>query len=189
MEQTEKSSLSYIFDFYKTLKSHNITLVYEGEITNELTRAFTTLAESNMLKEENSGMVQKRVFYVMVECLQNLSRHAEETKHEQNIYSTRGVFIVTRDENEYRIITGNYIENSKVSILKSKLDHVNSLSKDQLHELYIQQLRDGSISDKGGAGLGFIDIARKTGRKLDFYFHPIDDKNSFFIMTSTIPRA
>ena len=188
MEQEDNSFLGYIFDFYKTIKLHNIKLVYEGEITEDLTRAFTNMAETNMLKEEDSGKVHKRVFYVMVECLQNLSRHADETKQNDNLYSTRGIFVVCRDKNQYRIITGNSIENSKIEMLTQKLQHVNSLNKEQLSDLYKRQLNDGSISDKGGAGLGFIDIARKTGNKLDFFFHPVDDNNSFFIMSSTVSR-
>jgi hypothetical protein len=50
-------------------------------------------------------------------------------------------------------------------------------------------MREGRLSEKGGAGLGFIDIARKTGRKLDFHFLSIDEENSFFILTSTISRT
>jgi hypothetical protein len=29
-------------------------------------------------------------------------------------------------------------------------------------------MREGSLSEKGGAGLGLIDIARKTGEKLEY---------------------
>jgi hypothetical protein len=49
-------------------------------------------------------------------------------------------------------------------------------------------MREGHISDRGGAGLGFIDIARKTGEKLLFSFLKIDSTNSFFVLTSTISR-
>lgn len=187
-KQEKQSSLAYIFDFYQTLRLYNITLVYEGEITDDLTRTFTSMAENNMLKEENSGLIQKRVFYVMVECLQNLTRHADKMNTHEGL-STRGVFIVTRDKDEYRIITGNYIENVKITALREKLEYVNSLSREQLRKLYLQQLNEGTLSEKGGAGLGFIDIARKTGRKIEYYFHPVDDKQSFFIMTSVVPRS
>ena len=35
---------------------------------------------------------------------------------------------------------------------------------------------------QGGAGLGLIDIARKTEQKLEYQFLPIDDDSYFFIL-------
>jgi len=80
------------------------------------------------------------------------------------------------------------IENSKIDDLTKILDHINTLDKEGLKELYKTQMREGRLSEKGGAGLGFIDIARKTGRKLHYHFLPIDDETHFFILTSTISR-
>ena len=49
-------------------------------------------------------------------------------------------------------------------------------------------MREGRLSDRGGAGLGFIDIAKKTGEKLIYSFLKINEKRSFFVLTSTISR-
>ena len=72
--------------------------------------------------------------------------------------------------------------------LTEMLDHINSLDKDGLKELYKNQMKEGRLSEKGGAGLGFIDIARKTGNKLEFHFLPIDEGSSFFLLTSSVSR-
>jgi len=72
--------------------------------------------------------------------------------------------------------------------MKTMLENINQLDPVGLKQLYKQQMREGRLSDKGGAGLGFIDIARKTGEKLIFSFLEIDDINSFFVLTSTISR-
>ena len=42
------------------------------------------------------------------------------------------------------------------------------------------------MSEKGGGGLGMIDIARKSGQKLDYEFLPIDDVFAFFTLTIKI---
>ena len=39
-----------------------------------------------------------------------------------------------------------------------------------------------SISSKGGAGLGIIDMALKSGNKFEYSFNQIDDSNSFFTL-------
>ena len=59
-----KGFLEFVYDFYKSMKAHEITLVYEGEITHQITKAFTSLTESNMAKEEESNTVQKKVFQI-----------------------------------------------------------------------------------------------------------------------------
>ena len=42
------------------------------------------------------------------------------------------------------------------------------------------------MSMKGGGGLGMVDIARKTGDKLNFNFLPVDDQYSFFSLNIKI---
>lgn len=187
-KQNIKGFLDFVYEVYASMRAHEITLVYEGEITHQITKAFTSLAELEMTKEEEDGAVQKKVFHVMVECLQNISKHADTPECGDNLYSGRGIFLVTRGEECYHVISGNLIENSKIAPLRESLDHINSLDKDELKELYKTQMREGQLSEKGGAGLGFIDIVRKTGHKLEYHFMPIDERTHFFILTSTIAR-
>lgn len=97
--------------------------------------------------------------------------------------------MVSKGDEEYHVTTGNIIENSKIEELSQILDNINNLDKEGLKELYKTQMREGRLSEKGGAGLGFIDIARKTGRKLDYHFLPIDEDTHFFVLTSTISRT
>lgn len=183
-----KGFLEFVYEFYKSMKEHEISLVYEGEITHQITKAFTSLTESNMAKEEENNSVQKKVFHVMVECLQNISKHADDFGSNEYLFSGRGIFLVAKGKDDYTVTTGNAVENNKIPELKKLLEQVNGLDKDELTELYKKQIREGRLSEKGGAGLGFIDIKRKTGKNLDYHFLPINDEASFFLLTSTISR-
>jgi hypothetical protein len=183
-----KGFLEFVYEFYKSMKEHEISLVYEGEITHQITKAFTSLTESNMAKEEENNSVQKKVFHVMVECLQNISKHADDFGSNEYLFSGRGIFLVAKGKDDYTVTTGNAVENTKIPELKKLLEQVNNLDKDELTELYKKQIREGRLSEKGGAGLGFIDIKRKTGKNLDYHFLPINDEASFFLLTSTISR-
>ena len=169
------------------MKKNKVNLAYEGEITHQITKAFTSLTETNMSAEEDYNSVQKKVFHVMVECLQNISKHADQ----RSVVSSkdgRGLFLVSKGEEEYNVTTGNVIKNDKVESLKKMLENINNLDKEGLKQIYKQQIKEGRLSEKDGAGLGFIDIARKTGEKLIYSFLPIDDESSFFILISTISR-
>ncbi|MBN2521800.1 MAG: SiaB family protein kinase [Bacteroidales bacterium] len=184
-----KGFLEFVYEFYKTMKAHEITLVYEGEITHQITKAFTSLTESNMSKDLEPNSVQRRVFHVMVECLQNISKHADNFTSNDYLFSGRGIFMVSKGENEYSVTTGNAIENNKIEYLTNLLESINTMGKEELKELYKRQMKEGRLSDKGGAGLGFIDIKRKTNRELEYHFLPITNDTSFFLLTSTISRS
>ncbi len=183
-----KKALDFVYDFYLKMKKNNINLAYEGEITHQITKAFTSLTENSMIRDEDYTSVQKKVFHVMVECLQNISKHAERQFNFVSSKDGRGIFLVSKDEKEYNVTTGNVIKNEKIPELKELLELINSLSKEELTKLYKQKIREGRLSEKGGAGLGFIDIARKTGQKLVYSFIKIDEDKSFFVLTSTISR-
>ncbi len=183
-----KGFLDFVYDFYKGMKEHEITLAYEGEINHQIMKTFTSLAEGNMSKNDESEMLQKKVYHVMVECLQNISKHAVHPEDETDLEYNRGIFLISRNNKVYNVTTGNVIKKERTSYLTELLDHVNSLNKEELNVLYKKQLREGHLSEKGGAGLGFIDIRRKTGEELLFKFLPLSDTHAFFLLTSTIPR-
>ncbi len=184
----KQDNLDFVYDFYVKMKKNNINLAYEGEMTHQITKAFTSLTESSMVKEEDDNAVQKKVFHVMVECLQNISKHAGNRNNIITSKDGRGIFMISKGESEYNVTTGNVINNDKIPKLKSMLENINSLDKDGLKKLYKRQMREGRLSEKGGAGLGFIDIARKTGQKLIYSFLTINEERSFFVLTSTISR-
>ena len=187
MESEKQSFLEFAYQLYKTMKTNEISLVYEGEVTQDITKTFTALTERNLTKSAESNTVQKKVFNVMVECLQNISKHADSLGGDEE-EERRGIIMVSKGDDSYNIITGNIIKNKKVPELKSSLELINSLDKEGLSSLFKQQIRESTLSDKGGAGLGLIDIAKKSGSKLIYQFKEVSEDVSFFILTSTIKR-
>lgn len=181
--------LKTAFDMYQMMKDHGITLMYEGEISQSITKAFTSMAESDMKKEAENESIQQRVYHVMVECLQNIGKHADKVADEEGNEYGNGMFLVQRGEDKYSITTGNAVYNEKARDLKDYLDKINSLDNKGLKKLYKEILSGGNLSDKSGAGLGFVDIAKKTNQKFGYHFLPIDDQVSFFILKITVPRV
>ena len=60
--------------------------------------------------------------------------------------------------------------------------------KDGLKMLYKEVLNNEERTEKGGGGLGIIDIARKSKQKLVYDFMDIDDQYSFFSLYIKIPQ-
>ncbi len=179
-----------IFDFYDKMERNNIMLSFKGDITSELLTSILQIMESKLDNMQEEPKVKRKVYNVLVECLQNLYHHMDEVD-QSDATSDSGrsaIFMIGRVDNQYNIITGNYIKVDNVEILRGRIDKINSLSKDELKEYYKEVLNNGEMSQKGGGGLGFIDIARKSGEKLSYNFLNVDNKYSFFSLNIKIAQ-
>lgn len=176
--------MKYIYDLHQAMLAQNLILVYEGEITQEITKSVLAMAERNMDSTGEESNIKRKVFNIMVECLQNIVKHSDEIQPHKS-----AIFMIGRQEEEYIITSGNPMKKENVDDLKERLNKINSLDKDGLKSLYKDIIKNTQISDKGGAGLGFVDMARKSGRKLEYDFFDLDDNCTFFCLKSTIGRA
>jgi hypothetical protein len=168
-----------ISNIYDEMIENGFSLVYLGEFSHDITKMFTSMAESDMEKNSEERSVQRKVYHVMVETLQNMNKHSDEIK-ERNIGN--GLFIIGKKQDTYYVITSNKVAKNHKDHLENALIAVNSASPQELKEMYKRQIKEGSLSNKGGAGLGLIDIARKTGETLNYQFLQLDDENFFFIL-------
>lgn len=157
-------------------------LSFKGQVSSDLTQSILSIVSSRLDKIEDNLRLRKKVFNVLVETLQNLCRYIEEVDNQADITGNKSsaILYIWMDKEGYHIATGNYIHKTKVPKLESWLNTINSHSKESLRALYKEVLDKTEISEKGGAGLGFIDIARKSGQKLSFTFNDANETYAFF---------
>ena len=177
-----------IYGFYDKMEQNNIMLSFKGDITSELLTSILQIMEAKLDNFQEEPKVKKKVYNVLVECLQNLYHHMDEIALGQEEKIRSAIFMIGKINGQYNIITGNYIKNENIQSLKKLLEDINILSKEELKEYYKEVLNNGEMSMKGGGGLGMIDIARKTGGKLNFDFTPVDNKYSFFSLNINISQ-
>jgi len=179
--------LKITYDLFKRVENGDFEYIYRGSFTQTLTRKILSLAESNLQKLVDKSSLQNRIYFIMVEGLQNVTRHQEDTISSGDIDDYSGIFAIQKQGNRYLITTGNLIVNSKVDSLKQRLERVNSLDREELKKLHREILSTGELSDKGGAGLGLIEMARRSGNKLLFDFEYVDLYWSYFYLQTEIP--
>jgi hypothetical protein len=161
-------------------------VVYKGKLNHEIMKLFTSMAEAKVSKGCSNVSVRRLVFHVIVECVQNITRHSDDFDVDG---IGNGIFMVGERKDYYYIITGNIIKSSKVKKLEQKLERLNGMTGNELVKLHKSQMLDGEISDKGGAGLGLIDMIRKTGEKYIYQFLKLDTENHYFILKVTVPKT
>jgi hypothetical protein len=162
-----------------TISKENLILEVKGIFTSESILQSLEIAEKKLdiLCENNS--TKKKLFNILVESLQNLYHHAEPYNTENNHIKNVEI-LVWRNQFCYYIKTENYIRKENINSLRTQIETVNSLSKSELRDYYKFSLKNNSFSAKGGANLGLIDIARKSGEKLEYNFRNVNNDVSIF---------
>jgi len=173
-----------IHDWYQRMSDANVIFAYKGDITAELITEVLASVEAKLEDMNESQKLKKKLYNVLVEALQNLYHHIDNPPDKEifNIDDRFAIFILSKGDAFYRISTGNFIRVAKYQILKDRLDQINYLSQEELKSLYKLILNNEEFSEKGGGGLGMIDIARKTGNKLDYKFIDYNKDYYFFSM-------
>jgi len=174
--------------YFSDVSNGSPILYYKGNIDSDLINKVLDTVERKLIKINEHSKLRKKVYNVLVESLQNLYHHVDKVPpdFEDTAYERYGILSVNKVKNGYKIITGNFIRTVDVERLEEKIRKINSSSHEEITELYKFILNHQRITSKGGGGLGLVDMARKTGNKLDYFIKEYDEDNTFFYLNVLI---
>jgi hypothetical protein len=169
------SDIEFAIALHNDMVQNNLILLQKGDFTRDSIIPILNIMENNVMSAIENSYLMKEIFHIMVELLQNIGRHGYEADQEKE-----GIFALLKKGNEFAISTGNYVENDKVEPFRQLLDRITAMNKDELKNAYIELLRNGDVTENGGAGIGLIDIARLASESFEYQFTQIDKMKSFF---------
>ena len=168
---------NYVYDTHRLMSDKHINLAFSGHFTPELITSMLAMTKSSVSK----STTLKKVYNIIIECLENLTKHGAPSEEQKKEFPS--IFIFGNDDDYYYVSTGNTISDAEVEPLKAKLDKVNSLDRKELRAWYNDVIMNGEgISDKGGAGLGIIDVAMKSGNQLEYEFNRLRPGFQFYVL-------
>lgn len=143
--------------------------------------------------------VYSRTFHITVELMQNVNRHGarwgtEKIIHEprpgtesMNPYPCWISYHLLVTEEEVIIRCTNFVVEGMRKKLEAKLGNGNCRTQEEKRLLYMTQLSTGTLSERGGAGLGLIDVARKSS-DFSWWFTPYSEDRLLFTVESRLNR-
>jgi len=165
------------WDLKKLMLMNKLVMVYSDRITSNSFEFLMQLAEDKLQHLNTNLKNKKKILHILVEAIQNIAQHGHKDKNN----TVASLFVIGMDdEHHFFVLTGNTIPNSSEPYLRDKLDHLNSLSAEELRNLHKKRIQSPAYTAKGGAGLGFIDMMRKAKSKIDYYFATVDKDHKFF---------
>jgi Family of unknown function (DUF6272) len=93
---------------------------------------------------------------------------------------------VGRSAGGFVVRAGNLVEKADVERLRHNLGQIRDADKDVLKAMYKETLKSEPEEGSKGAGVGFIEIARRASKPIEFDFADVDDRFSFFALEAEI---
>ena len=153
---------------------------YLGEVSQKGLDTILTAAETSLDKVDFPTLARKKIFNILVEGLQNIFLYQKKNKQKDRL---NDAFVLVNKADDFcKIVVGNYICRKDTPGVKSRIDVVNKLDEAELKDLYRGVLDIGGKSEVGGAGLGFIDMAKRSSSQLISNFYPVNDDFVFFTL-------
>jgi hypothetical protein len=175
-----------IMDMYQKMATNNVIISFVGSFNQTIINSLLSMFRKNAPTFGIESLYKKKIYNVMVEALENISKHSSLTENLKGTKDYPGIFLLERTGETFYVSTGNLILNKNISSLEEKLQDANTMSKEQLKDKYRDILVNGKVSEKGGAGIGVFDMVMKSGNSLGYEFRKIDDLVSFYILKITI---
>ena len=161
---------------------NDVFYTYLGNIASGQINSILEGIEVKLVEVSINMKVRKKILNIMVESLQNLFHHSDDVPEDlvETLGKRYGMVVITRKGNDFILTVGNFVSLDKVKYLTEKIEKINSLSEAELKEMYKYILNYQKLSSKGGGGLGLIDMARKSDKKLEYIFYPYDKGYCFY---------
>ncbi len=169
---------SYLFKLYSHVELAKTILMFKGILTQDILVVLAEMLKNN-LSNDSKRKTTKKMFSIFVELAQNIHRYSEEKYEVDGKLIGSGIVLVNEYAESYHIISGNVVTKEKEKWITEQFTYLNSLSPDELKVMRKEKMKANRDAGQRGAGLGLIDIVRKSSGPLEVKVKPIDDEHSF----------
>lgn len=186
---------SQLMDLRSTLHTQGVIFAYSGYVTEPVLSGVGEALKQKLAIDDADTKTLRSVFAIFVEQMQNIIRYSAErtetplppTGNPKALREMRyGILTIGKEGADYVVCAGNLVQRADVPRLHARLNRIKEMNKEELKALYKEQLRAEPEEGSKGAGLGFMEIARRASKPIEFDFNDLDDDYAFFALKATI---
>lgn len=181
--------LASVHTLYDVLAADRLDLVYSGRFLDEHTPDLISIGEDTTVHGGHERSHRQRLSFVMVEAYQNIVRHRAQLEGAMGRGVGRCMFMVRARTTGDEVVAIDPIIEGETGSLHEVLDRIGGSDLKQLKELFLDRLRDGSRTMRGGAGLGLIEMARRSGNGMRHHLLPLDAAHRLFVLQVVVGGA
>ena len=183
-----------LMDLRSMLHKQGVIFAYSGYVTEPVLSGVGEALKQKLTIDDADTKTLRSVFAIFVEQMQNIIRYSAEMQHAPPPASDAnalkeiryGILTIRKEGVDYIVCAGNLVRQTDVERLRERLSRIRDMNKDELKAHYKEKLRADPEEGSKGAGLGFMEIARRATQPIEFDFVDVDADYSFFALKATI---
>jgi Family of unknown function (DUF6272) len=180
-----------LHDFLSLLKREGVILAYCGYVTEPLLHGVGETLKRRMEMLETDTKTMRSVFAIFVEQMQNLIRYSAEihppgSPADIPVNLRYGVLTIGIEDGAYVVYAANLVNRRDVDRMRERLAALSAMNKAELKTAYKEGLKAGTDEFSKGAGVGFVEIARRASKPIEFDFIEVEDGYSFFALKACV---
>lgn len=181
--------LDRLYGMVEYFKDHELVFWYNGPISQILVVEIGSIIKKT-IEESSDKKVINRIFSILVEQMQNILKYSvvetSGTDGDEQYILRSGLIAVGIENDYYSVVSGNAVNNSDIAYISERLDRIIAMNKQAQKEFYKVMRRKEPDERSLGAGLGFIEMARKASEPLQYKFTTIDENHSYFALKALV---
>lgn len=175
-----------ILSLREQFNQNRILLCFNGAISRSLIEEIGNALKNYLHEDQAKPSSAMDVFGVYIELTQNI-RHYALSRGYSEMEGAATVVVAKDEENHYLVLAGNLVERADGQALCDRVATMATMDKAELKAAYKTQLRQPrDTSLHSGAGLGLLDVARKTSQPLVSKLVETSDDRAFFSLLAVI---
>ena len=174
-----------LFELRNEFDKSGIMMCFNGPFSHSIIEETGKAMRNHLAAENIAQTAVLDVFAVYVELAQNVRNYLavrEITPPE----AMSSIIAIARKGDGYAISSGNMVLNADGGTLCSRVDEINIMTPEERKRNYRELLRRDAVPGALGAGLGFLEIAKRSSGKMECSVRSVDDTYAFITLTAFI---
>ncbi|HQX00083.1 MAG TPA: SiaB family protein kinase [Flavobacteriales bacterium] len=180
--------LSIVHTIYRSFAGDRLSFLYSGLFHDEHTARLIALGEEFLGQNGADKGVRGKLAFIMVEMYQNIVRHRAGLASEVQEREGRSMFLLRSTSAQHEIVAINPIASADAENVKKELARLDGLDRDQMKQVFLLGLQNDARTQRGGAGLGLIEMARRSGHPLRHALSPLGTSHYLFALQALVGR-
>jgi len=160
--------------FQNDADQKGIVFYYSGALSQNVIATMGDVLKQRLNNDDAKGSVSKKLFSSFIEMIQNALHYSPLVP---DLTSEKiGAVAVGKTDEHFYIICGNLVDKKYIGRISEKIEHVNSMTRDEVKLAYRAQLKnDNHSADEvsKGAGLGLLTLARDSSSAIAYSFKDV----------------
>lgn len=167
---------------FRMIGEDRFAIIYAGDFDEGHTAQLIELGEAAAQATGRPRAHRQRLAFIMVEAYQNITRHRASL-----MPGARECSFALRAGSGHDVISAiNPVSAGEADALEQAMSRLRGATSDQLRAIFLARLSTGAATARGGAGLGLIEMARRSGQALSHRLLPMEDSRMQFMLQATI---